>query len=117
MSEGKSMVDEMAEKMIEKLNITGHSREELRESSIHGTEDAINFYSSRGRGGARNRDGGNRGRFTRNTEIRNYTTKQRRCRACQSTDHLLRSCPNRCCQACGKRGHDAWDKNCPNYQL
>ena len=29
MSEGKSMVDEMAEKMIEKLNITGHSREEL----------------------------------------------------------------------------------------
>ena len=67
--------DEIAEKGVEKLNINGHSREELGESSIHGKEVAINFYWSRGRGGARNRDGGNRGRFIRNTEIRNYTTK------------------------------------------
>ena len=39
-----------------------------------------------------------------------------RCRTYQSEEHLYRACPLRFCQACGKRGHDAWDSSCANYQ-
>ena len=37
------------------------------------------------------------------------------CRNCNSTNHLVRFCPVRFCQACGNRGHDSWDKSCPKY--
>ena len=40
-----------------------------------------------------------------------------KCRNCRSTDHLIRKCPQRFCQACGKRGHDAWMDECPNKHL
>ena len=39
-----------------------------------------------------------------------------RCKCCQSTDHLVRNCPLRFCQACDNKGHDAWDPSCPKYQ-
>lgn len=42
--------------------------------------------------------------------------KRLECRICNSTDHLFRRCPSRFCQSCGKKGHDGWDKNCPNYK-
>ena len=42
--------------------------------------------------------------------------QNRKCRACQSKEHFVRECPTRFCQACGNRGHDSWDKNCPKYQ-
>ena len=41
---------------------------------------------------------------------------QLKCRSCQSTDHLVASCPTRFCQACGQRGHDSWNSECPKYQ-
>ena len=42
--------------------------------------------------------------------------QNRKCRACQSTEHFVRECQTRFCQACGNRGHNSWDKNCPKYQ-
>ncbi len=42
--------------------------------------------------------------------------QNRKCRACQSPEHFVRECPTRFCQACGNRGHDSWDKNCPKHQ-
>ena len=42
--------------------------------------------------------------------------KQLKCRICNSRDHLFRQCPNRYCQSCGNKGHDAWDKTCPKYK-
>ena len=40
----------------------------------------------------------------------------RKCRSCQSTEHLIRYCPVRFCQACGKRGHDQYSNTCSNFQ-
>ena len=42
--------------------------------------------------------------------------KRLECRICSSTDHLFRQCPSRFCQSCGKKGHDGWAKDCPNYK-
>jgi len=44
------------------------------------------------------------------------TPQRRKCRSCQSTDHLVKNCPTRFCQACGQRGHDSWETSCPNFQ-
>ena len=48
---------------------------------------------------------------------RNYNfTGKLECRICNGTDHLFRQCPSRYCQACGKKGHDGWEKTCPKYK-
>ena len=38
-----------------------------------------------------------------------------KCRSCQSSVHPIQDCPVRYCQACGNRGHDAWNPTCPNH--
>ena len=40
----------------------------------------------------------------------------RRCRSCNRTEHFVRSCPKRYCQACGEQGHDQSDRNCKKFQ-
>jgi hypothetical protein len=30
---------------------------------------------------------------------------------------VVRRCPQRFCQACGKSGHDSWMTECPNKDL
>ena len=63
---------------------------------------------------------GNRGRGRSNRARGGYRGGQRggtrRCRGCQSTEHIVRNCPTRFCQACGNRGHDQSSELCPNYQ-
>ncbi len=59
---------------------------------------------------------GQSSRRPRGRGFRNTSQQARKCRSCQSTEHLFRDCPTRFCQACGKRGHDAWQQSCPNYQ-
>ena len=56
-----------------------------------------------GRRGARGRGG------------RGNNNQSKKCRSCQSTEHLIKHCPTRFCQACGQRGHDQYDQQCPNY--
>lgn len=53
-------------------------------------------------------------RRTGRTSAKDKSTT-RKCRNCGNTDHLVRECPSRFCQSCGKAGHDAWDKRCPKY--
>ena len=36
----------------------------------------------------------------------------RQCWNCGDKTHILRQCPKRFCQACGGRGHDAWEEKC-----
>ena len=54
---------------------------------------------------------GRRGDFRKPSE-----DKRRQCRACRSTDHFIRDCPTRFCQACGQRGHDQFNNGCQNFQ-
>ena len=85
----------------------------LKEASIGGQDSATNgdagFVSNGGRGSG-NRRG--RGRGGRNN---NNGNQIRKCRACQKTDHVIKNCPNKFCEACGQRGHSQFDRNCPNY--
>ena len=113
------IVDRVLEK-LKRLNINEH------EATV---DEEVNFFgrnSSRGRGGSRNRTSigrianpnfnDRRRRGGANGNI-NKQTRSYKCRTCQSPDHLFRLCPQRFCQACGGRGHDAWDTTCPNYEL
>ena len=112
-SDDRSMVDSIAEKVIEKL--------QLQTAAINlddgGKSNEINFAArNRGRGFQfRNYRAPGRGRSVSSNRS-TAEPRQMRCRTCQSTEHLFRKCPTRFCQACGARGHDAWDKSCPNFQ-
>ena len=111
-----------ADKVIEKLQSTG-----LSAATGGIEEEEVNYAGMarhRGRGGQGRGYGGrfNR-RAERNTQDRSTSWGRPavnqgnlKCRSCQSTGHLYRFCPQRFCQACGGKGHDAWDKGCPNYQ-
>lgn len=108
--EEKSIVDSIADKVIEKLQGNSINPDD------GGPRNEVNFAD-------RNRDRGFRARNFRapgrgRSVSSNGKTepRQMRCRTCQSTEHLFRKCPTRFCQACGARGHDAWDKNCSNFQ-
>ena len=57
-----------------------------------------------------------RGRFRDNFVPPPSSNNPMKCRSCQATGHLFRNCPVRFCQACGSRGHDAWNVICPNYK-
>ena len=35
-----------------------------------------------------------------------------KCWCCNSTDHFIKACPMRFCQACGGKGHDSWSPTC-----
>ena len=113
----EKIVDSIAEKVIEKLHATsfssggGEPHKEVKFASA-------SYNRGRGRGfGARNRGMG-RGNYPRRFQSPKAakSSGNLRCRTCQSNEHLYRACPMRFCQACGKRGHDAWDSSCENYQ-
>ena len=106
-----TVINAIAEQVIEKMKLTsmgapggeyggdvdsGNAAFAIERSTNQRTRNYRNFS--------------NRPRGTRNSQ------PKRACRSCQSTDHLYRSCPTRFCQACGARGHDAWERSCPKYQ-
>lgn len=41
--------------------------------------------------------------------VQSQGREMRRCFVCGSPDHLMRACTKRCCQRCGKKGHDLRD--------
>lgn len=69
-------------------------------------------YRSRGRGSRRGRGQYSNRRGARGGGRGNQIKK---CRSCQSTDHLINNCPTKFCQACGQRGHNQYEQSCPNY--
>ena len=75
-------------------------------------EEKLNYAGSN-HGNFRNQPYRNRGKPSRG---RGSWQQPLKCRVCNSTDHLFRKCPERFCQACGKKGHDGWQRDCPKYQ-
>ena len=114
------VLDSIAEKVVEKLTKTSLNPET---GSSESYPPEVNFttnmpnYSQRGfRGGYRNQRRQSRYRGASRGRSENMPARQLKCRCCQSTDHLVRNCPARFCQACGQRGHDSRDQTCPKYQ-
>ena len=118
--ESPSVIDEIAEKVIEKLkgsmmgNNGGDDGGKQETASANFVGNQWRGYQRRGkRGNAPNTSyqprAGNQ-RYNRTTQ------KGRKCRTCESPEHFFRECPLRFCQACGNKGHDAWDSSCPKYQ-
>ena len=68
------------------------------------TEEAVNVV-----------DGATNIPRSKNKTATKKNISSRKCQNCSSTEHMVRKCPSRFCQACGKKGHDAWEKQCPNY--
>lgn len=126
-----STINAIAEKVLEKLQIN-NTPSASGGSAAGGVENQpstdVNYFSNsgggwnrgrnrRGRGGNR---GGNRGGYrggNRGGNRDNGTGNPlRTCRGCQSTEHIVRNCPTRFCQACGNRGHDQNSEHCPNLR-
>ena len=114
------IVDAIADKVVDKINsikVASGGHENLENDVSFTTnppfvgQRAFSGRNFRGQGGGRR----NRGRGTFRGGYRALNNRLK-CRSCQSTDHLVASCPTRFCQACGQRGHDSWTPACPKYQ-
>ena len=112
------LVNAIADKVLEKLQIGGETdNPQGRQTTPSASGDDVNYagdrqyyQSYRGRGSNRRNRGQRRGGQS------NRGRQAKKCRSCQSSDHVVRDCPTRFCQACGQRGHDTWSNSCPNYQ-
>ena len=121
---GTTMADDMlnsiAERVVEKLTNLSIHQEDGGNDPYHPTVNAaanvVATFPSNPRGGYRNYSSQRRARGNSRGRYRNYPAQQLKCRCCKSSDHLVRNCPTRFCQACGQRGHDSKDTACPNYQ-
>ena len=102
-------MDSLAERVAEKLKCKDGSES----GSVNWSGDQQynrgnnRYWRGRGRGGYR---GAGRGRSSN-------PSNTKKCRNCDKTGHLVRECPNRYCQACGKQGHDQFSNTCEKYQL
>ena len=103
-------IDSIANKVLEKLNLNSQNNQMRGDSYDDSGDSRVSYAPYRGRGG---QGRGNRSRGRGN----NSGGGQKKCRNCQSTEHVVRFCPLRFCQACGNRGHDQYSKDCPNYQI
>ena len=88
---------------------TASNELETRMNSLEGLVAQISNFGLGNRG--RNRGRG-RGRYRGRG---NGSNNERHCWNCSSQSHVVRQCPNRFCQSCGGRGHDAWQTSCPNH--
>ena len=117
-----SLVDSIAEKVVSMMTELSLGAEasrdvnhELPNTNFVGNRFRRNQRGTRGnQSSAHNRNFSNRGYQQNNAPA--HTPQNKKCRVCQSSEHFVRDCPTRFCQACGKRGHDAWHKSCPNFQ-
>ena len=91
--EEKSLVDAIANKVMDKIENLSLEANQISRGQ--------NRYQ-------RGRNNANRGR-------RGNNRQPPRCRSFQVSGHVVRDCPTRFCQACGGKGHDAWQRSCPNY--
>lgn len=109
---GDDFIDSVAERVVEKLR----SRDEGEPETVNWVDNQRfhrgnnRYWRGRGRGGYRGAGRG-RGATTSNT------SNTKKCRNCNETGHLVRECPKRYCQACGKQGHDQFNPMCEKYQL
>ena len=119
----ESVVESIANKVIEKLNISTINAVSNSDRAACASEHADQVcYASdgfqfRGRGnyfrsgrGRLNNRGRGRGRGQSQSQRGNW-----KCRGCGRGGHFVRACPERYCQACGNKGHDQNNEVCPNY--
>ena len=117
MSVNSPSIDDIVSKVMQKLSMDSENKDRCQLEP-----DSANFVGSQFRGRQ------NRGSYSRqNNQHRGKTCGRapmgpcvsksgRNCRSCQSTDHVVRDCPTRFCQACRNIGHDSWDRACPKFQ-
>ena len=114
-----NIVQSIADEVINRLQLNPSnpiSASKQTQNETDSTQEETNYASNYRRGGYRNRRGrGNNRRGFYNGQ-RNMNDHPKRCRSCQGTDHLIRNCPTRYCQACGNRGHDQTSDVCPNHE-
>ena len=118
-----SLVDSITESVINKLQQTnmydiacGGEVEESNCGSSGNMAGNVNMVQ-RGRHATRGNRFQRRGSsYPSRRGGRGGRGKNVKCRGCQSLGHIVKDCPTRFCQACGQRGHDAWQEVCPNYQ-
>ena len=108
----EDLVDSIANKVLAKMKgmSVGAPGGTEDSPSVNYFDKKFNRFATRGKNKSRPRSSNFRGGY----QPSNFQSQ--RCRSCQSTDHYVRECPSRFCQACGNKGHDSWDKSCPNYQ-
>ena len=119
MSINCNVISSVADDVIKRLQINPASSQPVDHPGVrteHEThpESDVNFMGSY-RGNYNRGNRGRRGQF-RGMPTRTLNNQPRRCRSCQSPEHLIRNCPTRFCQACGNRGHDQTNTKCSNYQ-
>ena len=111
------IVDAITDKVVDKMNsikVASGGHKNVKNDVSFTTnppfvgQRAFSGRNFRGRGQGRQAPG--RGHFRGGYRAPN---SQLKCRSCQSTDHLVASCPTRFCLACGQRGHDSWNSVCP----
>ena len=102
-------VDKIAEKVAQKLSGLSMENDVSNKQSVNYVRP---FQGSRGR---RNNQRGSRRQFSANNSRDEVKRGGYNCRNCRSSSHGYAKCPTRFCQACGHRGHDAWNRDCPNY--
>ena len=104
----ETLIEAIADKVLEKLTIAKES-DETERSEVH----------SIGSGGSRRGRYNTRGRYnsfrgaSRDSSIRG---SRRKCRSCNSTEHFIKDCPTKFCEACGQRGCNQRNEKCPNFQ-
>jgi hypothetical protein len=97
-----SLVESIVNKVIDKLKDC-----DINDIPNASEQNSVDFIRSRE---------SSRGRNYKPVYRRNTNNMKLKCRSCQSTEHLVKNCPTRFCQACGNRGHDFWNTTCPKYQ-
>ena len=97
-------------------SITQNVIERLKSVSTSEEVNFNNYGRSRQPNGNNNRNRHNGNRNNRRGSFRGNNQENKKCRVCESSSHFFRNCPVRFCQACGGKGHDAWNESCPNYK-
>ena len=111
-SEEDEMVNTVTKRVMEgmsALNVDGTKPE-----NVHANLNYVASGGNRSTNTSSSRRGRDNSSYNKQRRGGNQTMK---CRSCQSVGHGYRSCPSRFCQACGQRGHDAWNESRKNYSL
>ena len=104
------LMDSFAKNIIQKMDEhVNFVRKDFTRGDTSGNTRNFNYSGYRSN---YNRGNSNRG----NRRSNGFNNAQRRCRNCDSPNHLVRQCPSRFCASCGKTGHDAWSRDCPKYR-
>ena len=106
----REFTDNIVEKVIKRM-ATLHPTDQTSEHPFDGEQ--VNYAGKVSSYGNPQRYKGrfNYGKRATTPRGRNRDSKGR-CRGCNSTEHFIRSGPDRFCQACGLKGHDSWNPTC-----